>query len=348
MDDKRQQRPPRRRRRGSGVITLLVSVLVIAVGGMMAYWYLASTAANAALERASSAAFANTRIDCSERRIEGFPFRLTVGCGTVSATRSDLVGELAGLAADAPLLTPGSVKADFRSPLTLNAPGNGLALTVSWSQGSAAASAWLDGLRDFSAAFLALNVETGVDGPLPLSAVTAGAVEGAATPQDSDIYRFQAAAERLSLTSNGGLTLPEMDIDLALRALDFGSTLGTDPRETVLTWLRRGGTAEVEQFRIGTGGATVSADGTLSLDTDGLISGALTVRYTNLQALASLIETLRPDMRQQIEPALAMVTAMSVPVETEDGPAHQAPILIRDGVVAFGIIPFTTLPAVRL
>lgn len=346
MDDDRQRRG--RRRRGSGLIALVVSLAVIVVAGLVGYWYLASYAANAALERASNADFASTRINCTDRRIEGFPFQLSLGCGTISAARANLFGELAGLAADASLLAPGNVTAEFRSPLTLNAPDEGLALTASWSQANAAAAAWLDGLREVSAAFLALNIQTGANGPLPVASATAGSVEGSASPQDGDIYRFRAGAERLSVTSNGGLTLPEVDINLSLRALDFGTTLGTDPRETVLVWLRRGGTAEVERFRIGTGGATVSADGTLSLDADGLISGALTVRYTNLQALASLIETLRPDMVQQIEPALAMVTAMSVPVETEDGPGHQAPILIRDGVVAFGIIPFTTLPAVRL
>lgn len=338
-----------RRRRGNGLVTLLVTLLVVAVVGVVAYWYVARSAVGAVLDRISDANASGAQIACSDRRIEGFPFRVTVGCGTVAlATRPGMIGELAGLAVQAPLYLPGSVTTELRGPLTLNLPAAGLALTASWSQATASASAWLDGLTEVSAAFLALTLESAAGGPLPLATATAGAVEGAATPQDGDIYRFAGGAKRLSVTGTDGRTLPEMDLDLSLRALDFGSSLGTDPREKMLAWLRRGGTAEIERFRLGTGGATISADGTLTLAADGLLSGALAVRFTNLEALASLIEALRPGSSRDIEPALAAVMAMTVPVDSEDGPARQTSLVIRDGVVAVGIIPVTTLPAVHL
>ena len=113
------------RRRGNGWLWALVTLLVIVVALAVGYWYAARFAADKALDRAAVAGFNGTTVGCDDRRLDGFPLRINVGCSPVSVARSGLIGELGGLAAHAALYVPGSVSTELFGPLTLNAPGDG-------------------------------------------------------------------------------------------------------------------------------------------------------------------------------------------------------------------------------
>lgn len=340
------------RRRRRGLTGWIVGLIVILALAWIGYWSGARYLAGIAVERATTAPVAGNHLGCAGRSFSGFPLRVNLDCRTVTlaAPTRSVNAELGGLSASAPLYRPGFAAATITSPLTINAPGDGLALTASWSLGEAEATASPSGLKSVQGTFLGLEIENaGVGSRLPVIAAAAAVVEAFAKPAGGGAYAFGARADRLQIVRRNGTALPEADIELSVRALDFGNSLGTDPRATILAWLRDGGTAEVERARIRTGGAVVDADGMLTISPNGMLSGSLALRFTNLDALAALIETLRPGSRDQIGPALVALTAMTVPVDTEDGPARQTTLTIIDGFVAIGIIPIPIprLPAIR-
>ncbi len=338
------------RRRG-GLTGWIVGLIVILALGWTGYWFGARYLAEIVVERATTAPVAGNHLACAGRSFSGFPLRINLDCGTVTLAASgrSLDAALGGLSASAPLYRPGFVAATITSPLTINAPVDGLALTVSWSLGKSEATAGLGGLKSVSGSFLALELENaGIGSPLPIATARATVAEAFAKPAGGGAYAFGARADRLQIVRRNGNVLPEADIELSVRALDFGNSLGTDPLPTLLAWLRAGGTVEVERAKIRTGGAVVDADGTLTISADGVLSGSLALRVANIDALAALIEQLRPGSSDQVGPALVALTAMTVPVETEDGPARQTTLTIIDGLVAVGIIPIVVLPAIRL
>ncbi|MHA1157122.1 MAG: DUF2125 domain-containing protein [Alphaproteobacteria bacterium] len=336
-----------RNRRGFG--GWLIGLVVILALAWVGYWFAARTAATFALDRLNSAPFAGQQLGCAGQRLSGFPLSIDVGCRTVTmaATSGAMKGELGGLQASALLYRPGFVTATLTSPLTVNAPADGIAATLSWSLGTAEAQAGLDGITSLSGNFHNPQLATGGAPLLPITGALAARANATAKPAGKDAYAFTARAEALELTRPGGRELPAFDVDLAVVALDFGDSLGTDPRAAILAWLRRGGTVRVDHVRLASTGATVETSGELTLSSDGILSGSLALRYANLEALSDLAETLRPGSAEQMGPVLAVLNAMTVPAEINGAPARETTLVISDGLVAVGIIPIAVLPALR-
>ena len=86
------------------------------------------------------------------------------------------------------------------------------------------------------------------------------------------------------------------------------------------------------------------ADGTLTLSDDGLLSGSLLLRFNSIEAVADLIEAIRPGSREQIALPLEGLAAFSVPVETDEGTFRQTGLTFTDGVVWLGIVPLPIAP----
>ncbi len=336
------------RRRGAAG-AWIIGLVVIVVAAWAGYWAAARYAATVALERIEAGPIAGSRIGCSGEELSGFPLTVDLRCRTVSLamTAQALVGELGGLEASAPLYRPGFVTATLTSPLSLNAAADGIAATIAWSLATAEAVAGLNGLRDLAADLHSVSVETAGSARLPVIAGTASRAVVAAEAAADRAYRFSGQAREVALTRNGGGTLPVFDVDVLLTAHDFGGSLGTDPRAALRDWLSRGGSARVERIRLASGGAVVEADGDLALSADGALSGNLNLRYGDLGALVDLAERLRPGSREQLEPALAAFTLMTVPAEIDGAPARQTTLAITDGLVSVGILPIAVLPALR-
>ena len=101
-----------------------------------------------------------------------------------------------------------------------------------------------------------------------------------------------------------GRALPAIDGEASIVAHDFGGSLGTDPRRTLLNWLHTGGDVDVERAKLASGDASADATGKLTLSADGLISGTLSLRLRNPQAFADLAEAIHPGSRNDMDQAL--------------------------------------------
>jgi hypothetical protein len=314
------------------------------------YWLAARTIAEAAIDRANAGPIAGHRVTCSGERLGGFPLRLDFRCAraTYTADGDRVTAALGGIRGTAPLYRPGLVTATLDTPFVANVPTEGIALTGEWSSGTADAAFGFSGLRGLGARFVNLTIENNDSAAtLPVNGANAASAAFSVSPAGGGSYRIAASGERLGVSLARGGTLPAIDLEARLTALDVGPSLGRDPGRTLIRWLRAGGTAEIEQLRIAATGAVLDAEGTLTLSSDGVISGALVLRFVNLEAFADLIVAIRPGSRERVTQALAALSAFTVPVETDAGPARQTALVITDGLVSVGIIPVGVIPAIR-
>lgn len=329
------------------IVGLVVVLGILWVGG----WYAARYAAETALARYAAADGAG--IDCTGPALGGFPLKIDVRCQRVTygSGSGTITAALGGVAASAPLYRPGTIESTIDAPLVVNAPELGVALTASWSLANASASAWLGGLTGFGASFVSLTAENNGSLPgLPLRSATAATAAGAIAPAGDGAYTIAADATRLTLTRADGRSLPDLDGEARVTLLDVGPTLGTDPAETILDWLRRGGASgRIERFRLAGLGAIVTADGTLGLSAGGRLNGSLLLRWNDIARLADLIEAIMPGTREKAEVPLQGLNAVSVAAETEDGPMRQTTLTFTEGVIWLGIfpLPIDPIPPIR-
>jgi hypothetical protein len=248
---------------------------------------------------------------------------------------------LGGLSATAPLYQPGHVAATLDSPLTVNIPSLGVALTASWSDASATANAWLGGLTGASADFVSLDIENNGDSVrFPVESLKADTASAGGSPVGSDDYRFTGSARAIRLATAGHVRFPQSNAAASITLVGLGPSLGTDPAQRVLEWLREGdSTAKIDQVRVEIGGVRFVAGGSLTLSRQGLLNGSLLLSYSNIDALGKLIETLRPGTGDRYRMPLQVLDALSKPVVIEGETYHQTPLTFTDSVVWVGIAP---------
>jgi hypothetical protein len=336
----------RRGRRGGGfgwIVGLIVFLGLLWIG----YWYAAQYAAGRALARIAAGPVHGRTVGCSGATLGGFPFRLDLHCdrGTYAEANDRIAASLGGLSATAPLYWPGYAESIIDAPLLVNAPGLGLALTTSWTSGTANVTAGLGGLKGAGASFLKLDAENAdPTGRLPLKSVTADTASGSIEPAGGGDYTVMGSTQALQVVSATHGNLPVIDGSARVTLVGVGSSLGSDPARTLRDWLRAGGKANIERARLAIGGAILGANGTLSLSKEGRLNGSILLRFNSIDALADLVETLRPGTRDKYSIAFAGLNAMSAPVQTPDGPARQTTLRLTDGLIWLGVIPLPIDP----
>ena len=181
-----------------------------------------------------------------------------------------------------------------------------------------------------------------------MKTLTADAAGAEIAPAGGNAYRIAASAHDLKVVPADGRAIPAIDGEARITALDFGSSLGTDPTAAILAWLRAGGTAHIDRLSFAAGGASAEADGQLTLSPDGLLTGALNVRLRNPSGFADFAEAIKPGSRDKMGQVLTVVAALTVPVDTPDGPARQTTLVFRNSVVAIGILPVGVIPPLEV
>ncbi len=343
----------RGRKRRSAWRGWLIGILVLIPVLWIGYWYAAHEIANAVVDRVTTRQVAGGRFACTGESLGGFPLRLDFGCTRAAygdgpeGTGERLSAALGGVNASAPLYQPGYVEATLVSPLVVNAPAAGIAVTTQWSDASTTATAGLDGLKSATAIFHSLDFSSAGGPALPVKALTAELAEASATPAGDRAYRFAASARNLEVVRSNGRTIPPINGEADITALDFGASLGTDPRAALRAWAKAGGSARIDRLRLAAGDAIADAEGTLTIGADGLLSGKLTVRLSNPDAFVALAEAIKPGAAKEANKILGVLTALTVPVDTPDGPARQTAVVISRGLVAVGILPVGFIPPIR-
>ena len=323
---------------------------VILVALWCGYWFASQQIAKAAAQRLAESVGAGGRlISCSEAGTGGFPLQLNLACSdaTFSDAQAGTRLVLSNVSARAPLYWPGSVSAEIAGPFAIDYPMAGIALDADWTDAVARIEAGFSGLTEAAFSFEDLAVIARADGSTqPFSKLTAGSGKFVAEPKAEDAYHLYLNADAISLTTPDGRDLPILGAEIDVTALDFGSALGTDPGLAVRRWVANGGAMNLDKAAVILGDTTIEASGALSVGADGLVSGDLKVRFSELDALPAAVEEIQPGSSETIGPVLGAVTMMSAPVENDPN-TRQMPVSIRNGTAMIGIVPIGTIPPLR-
>jgi hypothetical protein len=339
----------RGRRRGVKWLFGLIIVLALLWSGV---WYLAGRAAHAGVDWLAAAVSARGgNLTWDEQAIGGFPLTLDFHSSGLKFAypAASLAGALNQLTARAPLYYPGRVTADFVSPLEFNAPDNGLAVTAAWSAASMTADAGLSGLTRAGGSIDGFALDQ--TGPrLPIRRVSAKHADFLAEPAaTADDYRLTAVASELSLERSDGKSYPALAAAIDVTALQFGTSLGTDPKRAIRAWAKAGGKLHVDRLTITAGSFSLTTtNGDLSLDQNGLISGKLLLAITGLDSLPELAEQVKAGSHDKVAKVVTFVSALAKPAEG-GADTRQVPVNINKGIISVGFMPIPIpIPPVKL
>ena len=342
------------RRRWSGKLWLAAG-LAIVVMLWLVYWYGANQIAAAVLDRATAAASARGySAECEGVESGGFPLSLDIACSRArfSGNADGLLATIDGFSATTPLYRPGRVDWFATGPLVVDAPMQGIDLSATWQLARSSLDAGFGGLSMIETSIKDLRVELPPtdnslpSGPMPFGGLALAQADLSISPQSADRYRLSATASAIALDTGGDADLPEIDLRADLSALDFGSSLGLDPRATLIDWLAGGGILRIDDLTLVTETVSTSYTGKLSLSPEGKVSGEINAVIAGIEAVPDLVESFRPGSREKIAQIVAAIVAFTRPVETSNGPAREMKLLVRDSVVSIGILPIGVIPTI--
>ncbi|MGH6923813.1 MAG: DUF2125 domain-containing protein [Propylenella sp.] len=324
----------------------LIAVLVIAVilalawsGGW--FWFAGL------VERNADSVFAEiarrgVEVDCSDRSVVGFPFAVRFACGkTAVAERSTGTrANLGMVTGGASVFAPTKARIDMSSPVEVQSPHLEAPTEIRW--------------RD-----AALDVGIGLNGPRDVSfdAVELSAEFALADLPDPGVAAAHAAGT-LSPSENGGTDAAVTFTDLALSAdgarfpMVSGSASGhlsVSPRALLAG--RAGLVAPISaraiDIDLDSGGARFGAEGELSVDAEGVVDGAITLRIAGIEALPEFIAALPPQTQGVANGVVGALYAFGRPTTVDGEPGSEIVVQIERGSARVGLFEFE-LPRVPL
>jgi hypothetical protein len=324
----------------AGIVVMLAVLWVI-------YWYGASQIGAAVLDRVSAAAAARGyTAQCDDIAGGGFPLSVDLTCSRASlAGAAGLQAAVDGFSATTTLLRPWTLRSTAIGPLAVSLPAGGSDVTASWQKAETRIDAGFGGLSGVATRLedLRLELPAGVEPP-SFERLNLALGEVSVSPASEDDYRLSAVAHGIALQAKSDRNLPEIDLDAELSALDFGDSLGLDPRRALGAWIDAGGNLRIDDLTIVADTVSVKASGALALSADGKLSGDIDVTIAGIESLPDLVESFYPQARDQTRQIVAAVIAFTRPAKTPSGLGRQMTLLVRDSVVSIGILPIGVIP----
>ncbi|MEF2553669.1 DUF2125 domain-containing protein [Aurantimonas sp. A2-1-M11] len=322
---------------------IIAVAVLLAVGLSAAWYYLASQLDTRAARTIEMARAEGTEIDCTNREVFGYPFRLGLRCDavTVEATRDGVRATAGALRTAAQIYRPNRIVAELDAPLIVDTAETP-PLEFRWDLAQASAAFWTDGLDRAALAVEApvVALTQPAAGRLPL--VEAGRFEVHLRRREADLdFALSSRDTRIVAPQLAGVPAYASDIDLTiLGAADWlgGGAAGRTPGE-----LLAGRQGKLRSFSIDFGDAQVDLSGTFAVGADGLVSGDFALAVQDPARIAAMVGEAAPQLGSA---AQTIATALSFAGRTENG-RSVIDLAIRDGNVAAGVIPLGRIPPLR-
>ena len=337
-------RPRRRRRR---LVPLVLSVPILLAAGWATYWYAAYYLVDSHIANSPGAtALSETTINCGDRRIAGFPLRISVECVDAFAegengTRIDI----AGFVAEAPLYNPGWVIARASGPLTYE--GVNHRIDASWTAARGDLLAGFGGVDRGTAtiADLRLDVSDFVDDVVWGATADVWTTEVEAAT-DANALRVLLATSNLNIEI-GGRIYPSLSGTATLTVIDSGSRFDRLPSVMIGDWLETGGAFRVDHMALLSGNLNAEITGDGVLEVDGTLTGNVTLRYSGEEDLPQFVSAIFPWLEDEADIIAQAIAALSQQIEMRGEPAYEVRLILSHGAVRIGFIPIPlTIPSI--
>ncbi|MEP1207261.1 MAG: DUF2125 domain-containing protein [Rhizobiaceae bacterium] len=280
-------------------------------------------------------------IDCDNRQMRGFPFRIGVHCDALNiAHKRDVFRiEMGGIRTAAQLYAPGELVAEIDGPF--RSWPNGRELNADWSAMRMFLDANLTGgfelatltFSDLAASInqAALKVSSG-----QLHFRPTPSVEGS---QDSAPQSLDGALQLASLSA----ALPRLEVPDA--TLDADATLIDGYQDLIVrrrplrAVMRDGAAFDIRNLSLSLpDGGRLAFAGPLSVDDNGLLSGEINVGVAKPQSVADWAGKINPQLAQQVGMITQAVAGMGKPSNFGGTELRSILLTIDKGVVRLGFI----------
>lgn len=341
MTTSSSQTSQKRRTRLFALLAGFVLLLGIAWAGV--WLYLAGQLDRRVASAIDAAAGGGTRIECANREISGFPFRIGLRCDSVSvdAEANGIAASAGALRTAAQLYRPGHVVGEIDGPLVAVVP-NMAPVEFGWDLAQASTSLWTEGLERVSVAVDNPRIRL-VDAPpedLPIARSQRLELHARRNGEALD-FAFTDMGLVVVVPGLGPLApfdlTGDMSVDGAARWLSEGI-----PGGDASTALRgEAGTLRSVRFVVHQNGA-LDLSGPFTVSEAGEISGDFRLGIENPQAIADVVGVLFPAARSI---ATTVAGTIGLAGRQENG-RTVIDVQVRDGEMRLGFIPLGRLPRI--
>lgn len=368
---------PARRRTGRRYTLVLFLALALIAGWAWLWKFAAGRAEVAIAGWRAREAQAGRVFACGSQSIGGFPFRIEVTCAQASA---QMRGEKVPIEIRAPAVLmsaevyrPDRLVSEFTGPVAIAPPGQAAAFTANWTSGRSVVTGTPRAPESVALAFDRPTVER-LDNGKPQGFVSARRIDVSVRIVGGSAFDhpvIEAALHAKSVSAPGLNPAAEPPFDA-----DFTATLRGLSDYAPKPWRARfrelqaaGGRIEVTQARLQQGETLAVGDGSLSIDNNGHLAGALNITVAGLEPflaaigagkaiqqshgmdkVAGLLDRLAPGLgdvaRQTAGANLGLgITMLGKPATLDGRQAITLPLRFADGTAYLGPIPLGPTPA---
>ena len=334
-------RPSKARRALIGVV--LVAILLAA--GLCGAWFYLAGRLDGELTRAiETARRQGTDVECPNRDVFGFPFRIGFRCDALSIVRSGdrpLRISAGAVRTAAQIYRPNRIVGELDGPMRVDGP-QFPPLDIRWSLGQASASFWTEGLDHF--AIVAEEPKVALAQPAAGGADIVDAVhsEWHARRRDGDLDIF-TLMKGGKLTFSGAPDLPPLDASTDLTIGGAGDWLSGAARGLTGRELFAGRQISLRSFLLAMDNANAELSGDFSFDDEGQVSGKFELAIADPKEIARLVTAVAPNLK---DIASGIATALPMVGRQADG-RTVIELRARNGIIAAGIFPIGKLPSLR-
>lgn len=309
--------------------------LVLLFGGYTAGWFFVANRLDREVERTISRLAANdVTLDCANRAVRGYPFRLGLFCDGVQYDdpERNIHLKTGALRTAAQIYQPLRTVAELDGPFTLNGP-DFPPIELSWTALRASARLARPLPERVSVVADGLNATMATDAAHAAQVFSATHMEGHMRPNGADL---DWAGNFTGLTIHpaivDGRIVPPLAGESDIKIVNGATLLAERPKSL------RGQSFEVRNLVLSAGEGSVVATGPITFDDQGLLDANLQVTLKNPKAISAVLQTAVPERSREINTGFAGLALM--------GPEFSLPLRVVKGKAQLGFIPLGDVPAI--
>ncbi|ORE98847.1 DUF2125 domain-containing protein [Aurantimonas sp. 22II-16-19i] len=326
------------------LVWVIVVALVLVAGICGAWFYLAGRLDDELSRGIAAARSRGTEIECPNRDVFGFPFRIGFRCDALSIVRNDdrpLRISAGAVRTAAQIYRPNRIVGELDGPMRVSGP-QFPPLDIRWSLGQASATFWTEGLDHFAVVTDDPKVALVEPSNGGAQVVEASHSEAHARRRDGDLDIFTLMRGG-RLTFAGAPDLPPLDASTDLTIGGAGDWLSGAARGLTGRELFAGRPVSLRSLLVEMGQANAELSGDFSFDDEGQVTGKFQLAIAEPKEIARLVTTVAPNLK---DIAAGIASALPMAGRQADG-RTTIELRVRNGVVAVGIFPIGKLPSLR-
>jgi hypothetical protein len=328
-------------------ILIILAAIAMIAGGWSYVWFRGAAEISARSDSlAEQLRLAGDRLECANRRIEGFPFRIGIHCDQIAFAPSEGGSfEAKAVRSAAQFYDPGHIVGELDGPALLQLP-DGRRFELQWENLRTSLRLGFSGLNALSFELRQPSLAVQSAGSASPSIARSNVIEFHARKSPSSDENLDLAL-RLADASDPAGRVPGLSLDADLTLEAIAGKLGGD--FDPIADIRENGLSGNARSIVLTpsGGGRLVLSGPFSISTTGLVSGEIRLEATDLAKLGAFFAQLVPERRELVGNVVSLLSAIVPESGTKSNDQPTALTLkIRDGAMSIGLIPVAELPPV--